>query len=73
MTTELSENNQSTDIDDVIIYLLKGSIAGLLLSATFYLQPLFTELGNESKAKAVVSQAQVKVDHYKALKKLAND
>lgn len=71
MTEKVSESNQSTEFNDVLIYLLKGSVAGLLLSATFYIPPLFTEVGNETKAAGVKSQAQVKVDHYKELKVLA--
>jgi hypothetical protein len=49
----------------------KSALAGFLLSFTMYKTQLFIEAANEGKATEIVSQAQIKVDHYKELEKLA--
>jgi ABC-type multidrug transport system fused ATPase/permease subunit len=72
--TETTQANTFSLFDKgVFIYLLKGSLAGLFLGATTYSAQLFTEIGNESKAVGIQSQASVKVGYYKELKELAED
>lgn len=71
MSDSSQDNSFSLLGNDVLVYLLKTSIAGFFLGVSTYGAHLFIELGNESKAVAMEAQATAKINHYTELKKLA--
>jgi len=73
LTDSTKDTSYSLFEKDVFIYLLKGSIAGLILAASTYKAHLIAEYSNENKANAELSKANVKVEYYEDLKALAED